>query len=148
MEQYYFNDIQFILLNTHYTHRIIDNYDYYKSQIERLGRRISLYGVYTCPHSYGYNDHPLIYPTDNLSVMEDIKEEMMMEREDIVGSILVKNGGNELINRYVLNEIVDSMNDFCGFFNMDSVISHRIVGVRVGDEFLRVLYMDFDTESG
>jgi len=111
MEQYYFNDIQFILLNTHYTHRIIDNYDYYKSQIERLGRRISLYGVYTCPHSYGYNDHPLIYPTDNLSVMEDIKEEMMMEREDIVGSILVKNGGNELINRYVLNEIVDSMND-------------------------------------
>jgi len=143
-----FENIHFIAFNTHYTHRIIDNYGFYKLQIENIGRKLSLYGVYTCPNSYGYNNHPLIYPTNNIRVMEEIKEGMMMEGKDIVGSILVKNGGNYLIDNDVLEVIIENINNFCGFFIMQALMERRIVQVRVGEERLNILYLTFDTESG
>jgi len=143
-----FENIHFIAFNTHYTHRIIDNYEFYKSNVENIGRKLSLYGVYTCPHSYGYNNHPLIYPTNNIRVMEDIKEGMMMERENIVGSILVKNGGNYVVDDNILNRIIESINDFCGFFDMNNLFEHRVVQVRLEYETVNILYLIFDTESG
>lgn len=148
MERYNYTDIDFIIFKTHYTHRIIDNYDDYFSRIENfsnnIGKKFLLYGVYVCPHSYGYSDHPFIYPAYNIPVMEEIKRQV----NRIEGSILVKNCYREELSDSIMTGMISEINDFCGFFNMDNIIEQNVQGIMINRDRVNVLFMSFNTESG
>lgn len=143
-----YRDIDFIIFNTHYTHRIIDNYEDYQSRIDSFSqinnKKFLLYGVYVCTHSFGYNDHPFLYPAHNINVMEQIKSQI----DRIDGSILIKNCFTENLSHDFLELMISQINDFCGFFDMHNVIEENIKEVMINNEHVRILFMSFDTESG
>jgi len=118
----------YLILQTGYTQRVFYNYDKYENAIFNKDKT-ELLGITTDKYCYGFiEDTPEYYPNNN-----EIKR-----FSDINGAIIIKLKDN--LSEDELSNIINKINDFCGFFEL-----YSIAKIKQENDYLLI---QFDTESG